>query len=179
MSFKIRKSRWFLSLVSIVVAFILSVDLWIYLAQGYEGDSFYTLGRIERTGLMALTLFLSGILLIVRAYKSHYLHRFRGLIAHATLVFPVLDLCAAFSLFYLFVWLSPQVYYLYYFIIFNDLPLQLVIKEGPEILQIVKLLTMNDQPVLSLHGQGLLGRSLIIQIILCWFNYSVCLEGKK
>ncbi len=172
---KYRNSPWFIALVSIFVAFLLSPDLWIYLIQGYEGDSFYTLGATERFGLIGLTIVLSGTLLILGTCKSHFLYNssysctFSKVIPSPKISIPLLDLIASFVLIYLFIWLSPQAYYSYYLIIFNDLPLQIVIKEGPGFNELGNLILMTDQSTLSQNGQGLLGRSLLLQVILYRF----------
>ena len=169
---KYRNRPWFLALASLVVAFLLSPDLWIYLVQGYEGDSFYTLDALEQTGLLALTILLSGLFLVFGAIKSRFLYNY----PYSKIVIPIIDLVVTSGLFYLFIWLSPQVYYSYYLIIFDDLPLQIVIKDGPSLAELGNLLSMTDRPFLSQHGQGLLGRALLIQVALYRF---VLFEGSQ
>ena len=172
MLLKYRNSPWFIALISIVVAFLMSPDLWIKLIQGYEGDSFYTLGTIERAGLVTLTLILSAILLWVGTIKSNFLYnsptinRLRNTTIYPEFAIPIFDILIAFGLFYLFIWLSPQVYYTYYLLIFADLPLQTVIKDGPKFIELGNLVSMSNQGSLSIDGQGLLGRALMVQIIL-------------
>lgn len=70
-------------------------------------------------------------------------------------------LLAALALFWLFVWLSPQIYYGYYLLIFDGLPIQSVIKLPPGPGHMVRLLTFTEEASLSRHGQGLLGWLLI------------------
>ncbi|MEH6631889.1 MAG: hypothetical protein V7776_13730 [Halopseudomonas aestusnigri] len=174
-----RNSRWFLALISIIIAFLLSPDLWIALVQGYEGDSFYTLGFLERAGLITLTIALSGLLLFIGTCKSHFLYNLKSTIPFQKLSVPLIDLLGAFGLFYVFIWFSPQVYYSYYLFVFNDLSWQIVIKDGPSLSEIVNLLLLEDQQTLSQHGQGLLGRALLLHVALYRFVIFVNFENAK
>ena len=176
---KYRNSRWFLALISIVIAFLLSPDLWLYLLQGYEGDSFYTLNGFQRAGLIAVTVTLSGSLLFLGTCKSHFLYHLKTEKIFREYAIPLIDLLGALGLFYLFVWLSPQAYYLYYLCIFNDLPLQGVVKGGPSIAELGNLLTLEFGQTLSQQGQGLLGRTLVIQIILYRFVVFAAFKATK
>ncbi|MFD2207608.1 hypothetical protein [Kiloniella antarctica] len=163
---KYRNSRWFLVLISIVIAFLLSPDLWIYMVQGHEGDSFYTLIGFQRAGLILITIIFSYLLLFLGTSKSHFLYNLKTEIIFQKYTLPLIDLFGAFGLLYLFVWLSPQVYYFYYYFIFNDLPLQIIIKDGPSIDEIWALFALDESQTLSQHGQGFWGRTLVTQIAL-------------
>ncbi|WP_179381229.1 hypothetical protein [Jannaschia marina] len=114
---------------------------------GYPDDSFHTLTGGEQIGLLIVTLLLSaaGIALVVGIAR-------RG---------RRIGLPAALLLFWAFVWLSPQVYYLYYQAIFDGLPWQIVVKHPPGPVDVVRLLTFRAEPTLSDHGKGLLGWALI------------------
>ncbi len=174
-----RNSRWFLALISIFIAFLLSPDLWIALVQGYEGDSFYTLEFLERAGLITLTVVLSGLLLFLGTCKSHFLYNLKSTIPYQKLSIPLIDLLGAFGLLYVFIWLSPQAYYSYYLLIFNDLPLQIVINDELSLAEIGNLLLLEDQQTLSQQGQGLLGRALFLQVALYRFVIFVNFENAK
>lgn len=107
----------------------------------YAGDSFFTLTMGERAGLVVLSLTLwSGVVMLGRWLRG-----------------PIW----AVVLFWGFVWLSPQVYYLYYQAIFDGLPWQIVVKAPPGPLDLLRLLAFRAADNLSAHGQGLLGWSLI------------------
>ncbi|MEO1612232.1 MAG: hypothetical protein AAFU55_07745 [Pseudomonadota bacterium] len=67
----------------------------------------------------------------------------------------------ALTLFWLFVWLSPQIYYLYYRFLIPDLPLQWVLKTPPDPLDIARLLIFQGRETLSDHGKALLGWGLV------------------
>lgn len=114
----------------------------------YQQDSFFDLSAMGQVGLVAIsaTLFVTVILI---AWTT--LHA-RG---------PVLRIAGAFALLWLFVWLSPQVYYMYYYMIFPDLPLQWVIWPPPGPEKPLQMLFFQFRPNLSAHSQGLLGWCLI------------------
>jgi len=67
----------------------------------------------------------------------------------------------AMSLFYLFVWLSPQAYYAYYLTVFDSLIWQNVIKPPP-LGSVFEILTFQGPATLSAHFKGLLGWALIM-----------------
>jgi hypothetical protein len=66
------------------------------------------------------------------------------------------------GLFWLFLWLSPQVYYLFYQLIFAGLPVQIVITWPPGAETVLRRLTFTGPATLSAHGQGLLGWALLV-----------------
>lgn len=72
-----------------------------------------------------------------------------------------LRLVFAFVLFWLFVWFSPQVYYMFYRMIIPDLPLQWVIWPPEGLLDTINFLIFQGPQSLSAHGKGLLGWCLI------------------
>lgn len=115
----------------------------------YAEDSFHTLSLAGRIGLVALSLVLAGLLV----FASWCLARRLG--PAAGVVFAVL-------LLFLFVWLSPQVYYFYYMTLFEDLPWQAVIKAPPSPVKLLKLLAFQDEATLSAHGKGLLAWCMVL-----------------
>ena len=68
----------------------------------------------------------------------------------------------ALSAFWVFLWLSPQIYYFYYQIILDDLPSQMVIGQPPTPTVLMDLLFFRDPATLSGHAKGVLGWTLII-----------------
>ncbi|MGB3407605.1 MAG: hypothetical protein WBA67_08925 [Jannaschia sp.] len=114
----------------------------------YGNDSLFTLSAGQIAGVLAISLGLSlpmlGLLRRVR---------FRG---------PAVRIGVAALLFAGFVWLSPQVYYLFYWATFEGLPLQIVVKAPPSPRHLARLLTFTDETSLSRHGQGVLGWSLFL-----------------
>ena len=119
----------------------------------YSGDSFFTLTGPEQVGLLVLTLLLSlGCLWLVRRLarpRPWGLRLLLGLFA-----------------FWLFVWLSPQVYYGYYLTIFEGLPVQSVIKSPPALGQLAELMTFQGPANMSAHGQGFLGWLMVLTAML-------------
>lgn len=111
----------------------------------YAQDSLFTLGWPARIGLILLSVTLT--LAVLRAAWA--------LAGIVPFFFPVPIITV--GLFWLFVWLSPQVYYLYYQMIFDGLPWQIVIKWPPPGLQDLGALAGFSGPrTLSAHGQGVL-----------------------
>ncbi len=114
----------------------------------YDGDSFFTLSLAGRIGLVAL----SGLLSAVTIWIAWRLGRKRRA---ATRIFIAL------AALYLFTWLSPQIYYAYYLMIFDSLPLQIVIHSPPSPSDVALLLTFQADATLSDHSKGALGWLLI------------------
>lgn len=114
----------------------------------YEGDSFLTLGQVGRVGL----LMLSGALALGLAWLVRRLGRGRSRALRAGL---------ALSAFWIFLWCSPQIYYVYYMTLFDGLPWQNVVKTPPGLCNVLSLLTFTDTASLSNHGKGLMGWGLI------------------
>lgn len=121
----------------------------------YSQDSFFDLSALGQVGLgvLSLTMFVLTVVL------SHRLLRRR----------PIwLRILGASVAFYAFVWLSPQVYYMYYRIVIPDLPLQWVIKTpfGPQ--RLFELLTFQWRANLSAHSQGVLGWCVLAAPFVRW-----------
>lgn len=110
----------------------------------YGQDSFFTLSIPGQIGLACLSLVLFAAVIGV----SWRLAKCRSMWVR---------LGVPFLLFWLFVWVSPQVYYTYYRMIFDGLPAQWVIGVPPGLGHIIRLLTFTAQSNLSAHGQGILG----------------------
>lgn len=115
----------------------------------YNQDSFFDLSAWGQVGLAALSL---TLFVAVVAASWRLLHR-RGL---------MLRVVGALGLFWLFVWLSPQVYYMYYRMIIPDLPLQWVIWPPHGAAKPAQMLMFSYRDTLSAHGQGILGWGVIV-----------------
>jgi hypothetical protein len=114
----------------------------------YRDDSFFTLGLLEAAGLLAVT----ALLVLTMLALARRLCRGR----------PVRRLLAATGLFWVFLWLSPQVYYAYYQIIFDGLPVQIVIGWPPGAETVLRRLAFAGPATLAAHGQGVLGWVLVV-----------------
>lgn len=110
----------------------------------YRQDSFFDLSAFGQVGLVVISavLFLLTLLIAWTVLRSHG---------------PVIRIGGAFVLFWGFVWMSPQVYYMYYWLIFPDLPLQWVIWPPPGPDKALRMLFFQYRQNLSAHFQGLLG----------------------
>lgn len=109
----------------------------------YEGDSFHTLSVGGQVGLIILTTLLSvlTILLSQRLSKNQ----------------PwAIKLLIAIAAFWLFTWLSPQVYYAYYWFLFEGLPIQIVVKSPQSPKRVVAFALFQEAQTLSAHGKGIL-----------------------
>lgn len=115
----------------------------------YAEDSFFTLGMGGRIALVGLTLILSLLCLWLIWYMTEGIGR-------------VARVLIAVGVFYLFIWLSPQVYYMLYWVIGDGLPLQWVVQSPPNPLKLFQLMTFTDRTTLSDHGQGVLGWLMIV-----------------
>lgn len=119
----------------------------------YRQDSFFDLSHWGQVGLatLSLSLFVLMVLLarlLLRRYPIWA--RFFG----------------ALVMFWVFVWFSPQIYYMYYRLVIPDLPLQWVIWPSRDPLRPLKMLFFAYQHNLSAHGQGLLGWATILAAVL-------------
>lgn len=115
----------------------------------YQQDSFFDLSGWGQVGLalISVTLFVAMLLITRRLLRR----------------FPVWGrIIGALVLFWLFVWASPQIYYMYYRMIIPDLPLQWVIWHVREPLKPLEMLIFSYRPNLSAHGQGILGWAMIL-----------------
>ena len=115
----------------------------------YAQDSFFTLSPAGQAGLAAVSLGLAGLAVwgaFVFARRQRW----------------PLRLAVALIVFWNFLWLSPQIYYIYYWLIIEGLPLQWVLGAPPSPATILRLLTFGADATLSAHGQGVLGWALIL-----------------
>ena len=113
----------------------------------YAEDSLFTLSLPGQLGVVAIALLLSGSLIWVAwrfAPRAIWTSALMGL-----------------GLFWIYTWLSPQVFYQYFHLLFEDLPRQWVIWPPPGPDKIFELLTFSGRPSLSAHGHGVLGWVLI------------------
>ncbi len=109
----------------------------------YGNDTFFHLSGSGQIGLVLISLILGiatiGLCLL---FSSRF-----GLFV---------KVLVAFVLIWAFTWLSPQLYYLYYWLIFDDLPMQWVLQAPPSPPDIVRLVTFSGPATLSDHAKGLL-----------------------
>ncbi len=114
----------------------------------YEFDSFFTLTQWERVGLVALSCVMAAACLCGLWLVA------RGRVWAVRVVVAVL-------VFWAFVWMSPQAYYAYYRVIFEDLPPRWVIPQAPSVAELWGHLSFTGRSTLSSHGKGVLGWCLL------------------
>ena len=122
----------------------------------YDNDTFFQLSTFGRTGLLMLSSALVALTLIVTFKvfnKIPYVHLSIDIL---------LRFIVALALFWLFLWLSPQVYYFYYLTIIDNLPWQIVIQPPPAFEDIAGILFFQNTNSLASHSKAALGWALII-----------------
>lgn len=130
----------------------------------YDTDSFFTLSLVGRIGLLAvsLTMAITWVWLFLRLTR-------RVLIS--------IQFVIALVFLWFFVWLSPQLYYLYYLLLFEGLTLQNVVSQPPSAADILTLLLFIDGANFSNHGKGVLGWVLLLSVVLRNHEWAVKLRG--
>lgn len=118
----------------------------------YDQDSFFDLSLWERIGLLCISATLAVLFILAARVLLRRL--------------PVwARIAGALAMLWIFVWVSPQVYYTYYRMIIPDLPLQWVIWPPPGLVEALQMLIFQGPQNLSAHSQGLLGWALIAAAI--------------
>ena len=115
----------------------------------YQQDSFFDLSQWERVGLVCI----SAMLAILFLFASYRLLRNKPIL---------IRLSGALILFWVFVWVSPQIYYTYYRMIIPDLPLQWVIWPPASPVDALRMMVFSGPQNLSAHSQGILGWVLLV-----------------
>ncbi len=116
----------------------------------YAGDTFYGLPAAGQGGLVVLStlLTLAAVACVLALFR---LSKSLGMRMIATV-----------AVFWVFLWLSPQIYYFYYQIILDDLPWQIVIGGPPSPMALIDLLLFIGPATLAGHAKGVLGWTLLI-----------------
>jgi len=124
--------------------------------QIYERDTFFELTLLGRAGLTMLSILLAFIVVYIAfALYKHGPRQNPG-------IGLGLRLFTATILLWLFLWLSPQAYYLYYQTIFDGLPWQIVIMTPPSISDLGDILLFQGRNSLAEHSKAGLGWILIL-----------------
>lgn len=118
----------------------------------YDGDSFFTLSPWGQVGLAVL----SGVLAIATLWLTWRVARGRRL---------GWRLCVWVLGFVGFVWLSPQIYYLYYRTLIDGLPMQVVVAALPEPERLLDVVLLRKH-TLSIHGQAVLCLLMLLAALL-------------
>ena len=119
----------------------------------YHEDSLFTLSQGQILGL----LILSVVLCVGMTALSYWSTRRLPLWGRAGF---------AIGLIYLFLWLSPQIYYTYYRAVIPGLPAQWVIRTAPGLSETLGTLTFSYRATLADHGRGVLCWAILIAAVL-------------
>lgn len=122
----------------------------------YSDDTFFHLSIPGQIGLAIL----SALLCIITVWIFHKTSSRFGLLVKVLLAIVFL---------WTFTWVSPQIYYLYYWVIFDGLPLQSVIQTPPSVAEILAYITFSGEQNLSAHSKGVLFWILIFVAV--WKKY--------
>lgn len=106
---------------------------------------------------------LSAVLSFATFFAAHRAHKAAQARISRYRLIPHITIAAA--LFWLFMWLSPQVYYLFYMACLPGLPAQIVIGWPPFPARLMQLLWIDFSADLPPIAQGLLGWTLLGQAI--------------
>lgn len=113
-----------------------------------------------RVGLVCLSALLAALTL----YATNRLHVKTRLVSLVP-ARRIAHFGIAFTMLWLFIWLSPQVYYQFYWAALSALPMQIVIGTPPSPMEIAGLLAIDIRADLPPIAQGLLGWSLLAQAV--------------
>ncbi len=120
----------------------------VFFDTGYANDSLWTLGLGGRIGVVAISSFGLMAVFSVIAMKSNRLARLPQPAA-----IP-LDIVAGLLVYCIAFWLSPQLFYSFYQLIFPDLPAQIVIKSPIDLDRLRDIIIPKHGGSLSDHLAG-------------------------
>jgi len=134
------------------------------LIDGYPGDSFHTLGMVQAAGLVVLSsAMVTGVLLVAKAGAASFQYYLREPVA-SLVILPFVLL-----LFLIWDFFAPQIYYGYYLVIFDGLPLQWVLHPDKVLERLLAFVTpgpavslANDTAALLLHTLLLMAVAKIV-----------------
>lgn len=117
----------------------------------YTDDTFFHLGPLAQAGLLTISVLLACATLYLVIRITRNLPWYFGLLL-AALVF------------WAFEWVSPQVYYLYYWVIFDSLPMQWVIGWPPPLKETIQLVFFSGEDTISAHSRAALFWLLVLSV---------------
>lgn len=139
--------------ICLAATFITHPGLWLAIANGYPGDSLFTLSVSQRVGLILITCVLVLLLFFICTVSSYTLcklirkHVARWFIILSCTVTALL-LCAIALL------LVPQLHYLYYRLIIPGLPAQIVPAGDLSLSQLWQYFMLAADANTSVHASG-------------------------
>ena len=121
----------------------------------YDHDTFFHLSLWGRCGLVVLSLALGGLTIAAAIASFRKVHDLPVVLTLA------LRALIAIVMFWIFLWLSPQVYYTYYTAIIEDLPYQWVITRPTSWVEIASILFFQNANTLAQISKMAFGWALI------------------
>ena len=143
---------WGLMFLLIPAAFVTVLlgapGIWLSAMAGYAGDSFWTLRTGGRLGVILISI--TGFALIFTVLSL------RPTMPKGSPVVRVLIRSLLGVVIYSFLYsVSPQIFYTFYWFIFPDLPVQVVVSDAFNIARIAKSISLQTGGSLSDHLAGL------------------------
>lgn len=142
-----------LFVICLAVTIIIHPGLWLAIANGYPGDSLFTLSALQRVGLVLITSALGLLLFIACVVMSYTLSKFfhkhiaRWMIILCCTVLALLMCAIAIAL-------VPQLHYLYYRMIIPGLPAQIVPIGDLSVSKLWQYLVLPADANTSIHAKG-------------------------
>lgn len=172
------------TLVYVVCSFLLALlwkpDAWRYFRDDFVGkDTIFNLAREQQFGLVVVTTFLIVFLLWLNLYKSRYIGRYVTELrtdSNYRHTAPLVDVALTIILFIVAIAIVPQILYLFYRLLFAELPWQWV-ASLPTYLQLQKFVLLNPADSLNTVISGLTFWSMIAGVLLFWiYRYTDILD---
>ncbi len=126
----------------------------------YNQDTFFQLSLLGQIGLTTLSL----VLAIAVFFLTFVI--FRKIRHYSLGIDLIIRLGFAITFFWIFLWLSPQIYYLYFQLIIDNLPWQIVISTPLSPNDLSRFLLFQNTNSLAHHSRAALGWSMILYAII-------------
>ena len=144
-------------------------NVWSRLSQGYPDDTIFNLSLSGRVGLIVLTGALVILLAGLSRYKSRWLQRAVGSSLGSRATMPALDLLLTIVLFVIGLTLIPQLHYMYFTLLLDNLVQQWVIKPI-SLAKVWHIMLVPREASLALHAEALSGWWLLMLVVLSWLR---------
>ena len=139
------------------ITLIVFASLFAMTQALYSGDTFFHLSPAGQYGLAAIALLLAGLSVAVMLWISKRLSLWGKLVT-------------AIAVFWWFEWLSPQVFYVYYWMIMDGLPMQLVVNLPPSPQKLLAIMSFTGPATISAHSRGILFLVMLLLVLWKWYQ---------
>jgi len=126
----------------------------------YNQDTFFQLSLLGQIGLTTLSLVLAFAVFFLTYIIFRKIRRINLIID------LIIRLGIAVTLFWVFLWWSPQIYYLYFQLLIDNLPWQIVITNPLSPNDLSRFLLFQNTNSLAHHSKAVLGWAMILYAII-------------